>query len=177
MKITKEELKSAIREVIEESFSEATIEEDAEVKVDINDDDSLSQAVTDAFIDALEELGSEGDYSSEGEDFDEDTGKVWATIDFNEDSLLEDAWEKVSEDIYDTLNLDYDTSDEESQEYKDVVRVEEFIEDNFEKLQDTKEVGKVVDNIRSEQAEGYEDAALYNKDPYAYYGVSRSDFI
>lgn len=51
----------------------------------------------------------------------------------------------------------------------------DYVEENFEKLVEDY-YDQLVEAFYDRAVEQYNDTAEYNRDPYAYYGVSRSDF-
>jgi hypothetical protein len=168
-------LKTIIKDIIEESYSEimeesATVEESDEQKIDKLTDEELLVLLQDEYIETVELIGSEEDFTFMSEDYDEYSGSSWETTEFDEYKLLDEAMDRFSEDVYDTLNLD----DEE--DYDTIVRIEEFIENNGDKLMSSDKLTKVMKYIESDQLGNASERASYNKDAYSHYGVNRSDF-
>lgn len=97
------------------------------------------------------------------------------------------------------ITFDFDTSPYDSEsfdyepEYSDLKRVlitslkedyptlteddlDHMLDESLDKLVDEYEM-VLQDHFRDDAREQYEDAKAYEKDPYAYYGVSRRDFF
>jgi len=205
MKLSKDTIKNAIAEVIEENYSadvtdtddvqpDATVEEsdeseeviledssseeEAETKIDIYDDAALLKYLREKFLNLLNEV--EGDFVSEGGDYDEDTGRSWTTYDFDEEAVKEAAWDDM-ESVYDDLSLDWtDGGGDGNDAY---AHVESFMSDHVEDIESWEDangkdaVEDALEELKKVALEDYEDGQSYARDPYAYYGVSRSDFM
>ncbi len=188
MKLDKKIIKDLILEVIEENCNRPTMnntinmveEQDEKQALDFNNDAAVLKYLKDQYIEALSIASQEEDYSYESEDYDEDTGKVWNTIEFNEEKLVDAALEKFDELAYTGLGLEWiedpQTPEDEEMNSK-FSRIESFMNDNHDEITDNKEVYEFINSISKESASEYKDGMSYAKDPYAYYGVSRKDFM
>ena len=182
MELTKKALKNIITEVIEEMFSHKTfhVEESQESNIDIYDDKALLKYLQDKYIESLEAVAEEIDLTYEDSDFDEDSGKSWKTVDFDSSALENASYDKMQELAYDGLGLTYikDPATPEQEEMNNkYFRVEEFMDKYDKDIYETTEILKIISEIEAYARESYADAKEYHKDPYAYYGVSRRDFM